>query len=113
MLVDHPSVFYTPKPVEELKLMNKKELINEMKSACQEAIIDNKMSDDTNVQSFPELKRKYMNDARKAREYMERVALVVRSKYDPEPPWTQAYLRGAWKASKQACDEGSEFAKDN
>lgn len=113
MLVERPSVFYTPKAVEELKLMNKKQLIEEIRGACAEAIINNQMTDAPNAQSFPELKLKYMNDARKAREYMERVALVVRSKYDPEPSWTQAYLRGAWKANQQGCHDGWELAKED
>jgi hypothetical protein len=113
MLVERPSVFYTPKSVEELKLMNKKQLIDEMQGACNDAIINNQMKDSPKAQPFPEMRLKYMNQAKKAREYIERVTLVVRSKYDPEPPWTQAYLRGAWKASQQGCDEGWELAKED
>ena len=73
MLEDRPSVFYTPKSVEELKLMSKKELIDEMKGACADASVNNKMKDSPEAQPFPEMKLKYMDDARKAREYIERV----------------------------------------
>jgi hypothetical protein len=91
-----------PKGVDELQLMNMNELAGEATNACIFATVAANQAARSSEKGLPNTALQYHAEAQRARDYLERIALVVRQKAGGRTPaWMTDMTRQMWQTGGQ------------
>ena len=96
----------TPRGLDELQLMTVQELAAEATNACIFATMSAHQAARASEQDLPGSAVKYHAEAQRARDYLERIAHVVRKKAGRTPQWMADLTRQGWETGgQQRCVE--------